>query len=89
MNDVATALNITRNYFSKVFKESFHVTPHEYIARARLKQAEALLRVTNYRISEIADFLGFPDIYTFSKLFKKIYKKTPLQFRNHAKTKNK
>ena len=78
---VADALNITRNHFSKVFKESFHITPHEYINRLKLKNAESLLKTTNYRIYEIAELLNYPDIYTFSKAFKRVYHKTPLEFR--------
>lgn len=81
VGSVADALNITRNHFSKIFKENFQITPHEYINRLKLKNAESLLKTTNYRISEIADLLNYPDIYTFSKAFKRVYKKTPLEFR--------
>lgn len=81
VSDLVAHLNIDRSHFSKIFKKQFGVSPQIYIRNLKLRQAEYLLRYTSYSITMIAEALGFPDIYCFSKLFKKQYRTSPFQFR--------
>lgn len=81
IKDLTSALNIDRSYFSKIFKQRYQTTPHQYILKLRLKAAEKLLVTTNYSISYIVDKLHFTDRYTFTKQFKKKYKFAPLDYR--------
>lgn len=91
VSDLTSFLNIDRSYFSKIFKKRFGSSPQIYIRNLKLRNAEYMLRTTNYSITTIAEALGFTDVYCFSKLFKKRYGYSPLQFRkktlkNNAKT---
>lgn len=81
VQDVAAALNIDRCYFSRIFKNRFQVSPHDYIDRMRLKQAETLLTTTNYSVMQIVEMLNFTDIYSFAKRFKRRYHVSPTQYR--------
>ncbi|MGN1053254.1 MAG: AraC family transcriptional regulator [Candidatus Scatosoma sp.] len=81
VSDLVAHLNIDRSHFSKIFKKQFGVPPQVYIRNLKLRKAEYLLRYTSYSITTIAESLGFPDIYCFSKLFKKQYRTSPFQFR--------
>ena len=81
VQDVADALNIDRSYFTKIFKNRFRTSPHEYIIRLRLREAEILLTSSNYTISQIAEQLNFSDVFSFSKCFKRQYKQSPSQLR--------
>ena len=86
VQDVAAALNIDRCYFSRIFKSRFEVSPHEYINRLRLRQAELLLTTTNYSVMQIAEILNFTDIYSFTKCFKRRYHVSPTQYRKEFMT---
>lgn len=81
VQDVAAALNVDRCYFSRIFKNRFQVSPHEYIDRLRLRQAELLLTTTNYSVMQIVEMLNFTDIYSFAKRFKRRYHVSPTQYR--------
>lgn len=59
----------------------FGLSPANYINGIRLQQAEIMLRTSNKLITEIAFTCGFTDSAYFSKLFKKNYAQSPLQYR--------
>jgi two-component system response regulator YesN len=47
----------------------------------RLEKSKELLRTTNMKSYEIADFVGFKDPHYFAYIFKKIVNMTPSQFK--------
>lgn len=61
------------NSFKKVFKK----TPHQYINSQKMNKAKDLLSTRDFSISEVAFMLNFPDLPTFSKLYKKTYGVSP------------
>lgn len=81
VQDIACNVNLERTYFSKIFKEEENVTIQQYLINVRITQSKALLKQTDYSIKEICTFIGMKDAYYFSKLFKKITKLTPSQYR--------
>lgn len=81
INELAKEVNVSREHFSRLFKEKYNISPHKYIARSRLKLAETMLTTTDLTITQIAEALSFSDIYTFSKTFKSIYRVSPSEFR--------
>ena len=81
VQDIAAELNIDRCHFSRIFKKNFSISPHEYINNLRLREAENLLLMGNYNVSQIVEILNFPDIYSFTKRFKKFFHCSPLQYR--------
>ncbi len=53
----------------------------QFVQQLRMNQAVYLLRDENRRIGEIADALGYADMYTFSKMFKRSMGLSPKSFR--------
>lgn len=49
----------------------------EYLENYRMNQARLLLRTTPLSITDVAEQVGIPDIYYFSKLYKKFYRVSP------------
>jgi AraC-like DNA-binding protein len=43
--------------------------------------ALSMLSDGDFRVSDVAEQLGYADVFTFSKQFKQIYKKSPKNFR--------
>lgn len=86
ISQIADILGLSRSYFCRVFKRQMGMSPQDYIVSYRLEQAEKLLTDTNLSQKEIARRVGYPDVYAFSRMFKRRYGIAPGQFRN-SKTK--
>lgn len=56
------------------------MTVTEYINNEKLYYACELIRNTSMNISEIADYLGYSDVFYFSKLFKKKFGISPSRY---------
>lgn len=67
-------------YFLKVFKSTFYITPHQYLTTIRLSKAKELLK-KNYKVSVVCKRVGFEDIASFSKLFKRLVGVSPFEFK--------
>lgn len=78
--EIAAHCNISGFYFFRSFKQAFTVTPYEYVMSKRLAHAQKLL-LTNTSLTTIAGICGFPDVFTFSKAFKKANGLSPSKFR--------
>lgn len=61
---------ISTVYFRKIFTESFGMPPITYQHKLRISRAKELLHSDYGSISEIAEAVGYKDIYHFSKMFK-------------------
>jgi AraC family transcriptional activator of pobA len=79
--DLAQHTGYSRSRLSELFHEQAGVTMKQYIDEHRAEAAEALLRYSDYNFSRIADTMGFPDLFTFSRFFKRMRGKSPRQFR--------
>jgi AraC-like DNA-binding protein len=81
LNKIAKAVNISANHLSERFKQVTGVNFVEYVARARFEKACDLLRNSNRRISEIGFAVGFQSLSQFNRVFKKLARKSPTQYR--------
>lgn len=68
-------------HFCAEFKKHVGTSPIEYLIRMRLQQARHLLYDRNLSISDIADRVGYHDIFHFSKQFKKHFGMSPRAMR--------
>lgn len=64
------------------FKEEIGLGIPEYVHREKLREAEYLLRHTDYSLSEIASFLNYSSQSYFTQIFKKLRGQTPQKFRD-------
>ncbi len=81
LDDISTALYISKSHIERAFKKEYGQTPIAYWASQRIMQVASMLETTNYSLSEIAQMLGFSDVKYMSKSFKKIKGKTPTEYR--------
>ena len=82
LDEMAKTVGLSTDHFAATFKKYMNVSPGEWVINSRINQAKTLLRYDIKSISQIAENLGYCDIYAFSKQFKKITGLTPKQFRN-------
>ncbi len=81
LNQVAAHVHMNPNYFSAIFKRETGQNYIEFVTRAKLRKAMAMLRETTAKISEIANGIGYEDLKYFNRLFKKFTGLTPSEYR--------
>lgn len=81
LNDVSTHAALSPTYFSKKFKLVTGMGFKEYLNYVRLRHAQTALLTTSNTITDIALENGFNDSNYFKDLFKKVYGKSPREFR--------
>lgn len=78
---LAQHLNLTLDYFSRVFRQTFGCAPREWLVGERIRHAAQRLSESGVRVGTLAEELGYPDIYSFSKQFKKVTGRSPRNYR--------
>lgn len=81
LEDMAKLLYKSRSQTIRLFKESFGITPYQYLIRQRIKTAKMFLRNTSMSIKEIAAELQFADEHYFSNTFKAHVGISPKRYR--------
>jgi len=82
LKGMADELYISPNYLCRLFKRHTNKNLMEYVTGYRMNKAKKYLKDIQYKVSEVAEMTGYNDTKYFSSTFKKIYKMTPLEYRN-------
>ncbi len=80
LHRVAEAAGLSAFHFSRLFKRSAGVTPHQYLIRLRLERAKDLLLRSPESMAHVALQSGFCDQSHFAMHFKRVYGVTPRAF---------
>lgn len=82
LDDVAGNVFLSSGYLSIIFKEETGYTVLEYITYIRMRKAkELILQVPALKVKDIAERLGYNNVQSFIRYFKKYYGETPMAFR--------
>lgn len=81
VNELAEELSYSRSHLSKKFKEMTGENLKAYIDKLRMEKIEEMLRYREFGISDLAAELGFSDIFSFSRFFKKHAGVSPREFK--------
>lgn len=82
ITEVCHSLNLSRGYLHKIFIKEIGQSPKQFLSALRLNKACQLLAETSYSITIIAHSVGYEDVLTFSKAFKKSFNLSPSRYRN-------
>lgn len=78
---IANEYAVSGSYLTKIFREHEGTTPSKFLADYRILMAKKLLADTQLPVKDIALQVGYPDPFHFSKTFKNLTGKSPLQYR--------
>jgi len=81
LKDLADIGYLQTNYFCKVFKNASGMTPMEYVTNYRIQKACNLLSNTDKSVTDVCFEVGFHDSSYFARMFKKLIKTSPSEYR--------
>ncbi|MCT4706013.1 AraC family transcriptional regulator [Enterobacteriaceae bacterium H11S18] len=88
LDELASALGLSRSYTSRIFRQQTGGSIHEYLLTRRIKRSCDLLRNTALSVDDIADAVGFSEVTYFITCFKKLMHQTPLRYRKASQTRS-
>lgn len=83
IEDLAVQAGISRYHFCRKFKKYMGMSPMHFVTLLRIERAKSLLR-SNGPVSAIAFKVGFNDLGSFIRSFKKITGQTPSAYKKTA-----
>ena len=82
VSSLAAMANITPRTLNRRFQASVAMRPVEYIQAVRIEQAKRLLELGDVSIKSLADQVGYDDISSFTRLFKRATELTPKEYQD-------
>lgn len=82
---VARQFGVSPNYLSRVFQLQGSMTFSNYLMHVRADRAKHLLRTYNLKLDDIAARCGYHDTAYFCRVFKRLTKTTPAEYRTQYK----
>lgn len=76
---------ISDGYGFRVFKQTYGISPREYLSKLKINEAKKLLMKPNYSILEIGESLGYTSISNFSRQFKRWTGLSPREFQQKSR----
>lgn len=84
LEDTASAVGISKTYFSRLFKAKTGFGFSDYLAQVRVSEAARLLTDTGLGVTEIALRCGYGDSSYFATVFRRYKGMTPVKYRHSA-----
>lgn len=81
VSEVARECSLSASQFSRAFKSTFKVTPHQWLLEERINHAKQLLAHSTLPLGDISLTVGFNDQPAFSRAFRRAVGTTPGQWR--------
>lgn len=81
IDDICSAINISKHYFCRQFKKDIGMTVMKYILKTRIVLAKSELKKKELSISETSEKFGFSSVSYFCRVFKEEENCSPLQYR--------
>lgn len=85
LDEIAAEVDLSAYHFSRLFKQSTGLAPHQYQIHCRVERAKELLQAGEMAIADIATQVGFYDQSHLSRHFKRIVGVSPKTIRQNSK----
>jgi AraC family transcriptional regulator len=77
LKTVCDLIKLSRSYFSRAFKISTGLAPHQWLLQARIAKAKQLLLESGLQLAQIAVDIGFADQAHFTRTFRRMVGQSP------------
>lgn len=82
LGEIAEHVGINTSYLIRVFKSEMGDTPLQYLTALRMEKAKELLENSRLTVKQISEQLGYNDMRSFVRFFKKAEGCTPNEYRD-------
>lgn len=89
IDELSSKVHLSQAYFQVLYKKAFGITCINEVIDTKIKEAKTLLNSTDLQVNEIAQELGYHEVYHFIRQFKKNTGYTPGAFRKELLRTNK
>ena len=83
LDEMAERLNMSTSYLAHTFKDATGYSPGQYMIWRRIGEAQTLLCITKYPVTQVATMVGYDNTNYFSSLFKKMVEMKPKEYRDY------
>lgn len=84
MEDVAREFHLSQAHIFRVFRQTYHISPINYLIYCRMRQARVLILKHRMSTEDIAKQLAYSNVYHFVRTFKRFFGCTPEQYLKEA-----
>jgi two-component system, response regulator YesN len=85
LNKIAEVAAMEASYFSAFFRRKVGISFRDWLRHVRIQKAVKLLESANYSISAVAFAVGFSDLRTFERAFKRCTGLTARQYKKSVR----
>ena len=85
LRSAAKIASLEEKYFSAYFHQKTGICFKDWVAEVRVTHARAMMKSRAYNLTEIAFAVGFRDLRTFERVFKRRTGMTPRAFKNSVR----
>ncbi len=81
LESISNHIHLNAQYFSRIFKKEMGISCIDYLNQLRINNSCKMLFTTSYPVYRIAIESGFTDASYFSRVFTRLLKETPVEYR--------
>lgn len=81
LQTMAREAGLSPYHFLRTFERLMGVTPHQYVLRARLKEAAMMIMIEPAKVLDVALACGFGDVSNFNRAFRREFGVSPREYR--------
>lgn len=74
---------MSTSYLAHTFKDATGYSPGQYMILRRIGEAQTLLCITKYPVTQVSTMVGYDNTNYFSSLFKKMVAMKPKEYRDY------
>ena len=85
VSELAAMARLSASHFAALFRTQVGVPVLQYQTQLRMARARELLDTSNLPVAQIAEAVGYPDAFYFSRQFRSVHGTTALHYRAQRK----
>jgi transcriptional regulator GlxA family with amidase domain len=89
IEQIASHVGFSHFHFIRFFHRTYGITPHQYLTRKRIEQAQRLLALSELSVTEICMAVGFQSLGSFSTLYRRQTGYSPSEHRTRLQAQQK
>ena len=84
LQDAAKAVGLSPKYLSRIFRQETGKGFSDFKSEVKIEKAKEWLATTGYNVNQISEKLGYQNVESFIRSFKKFVGQTPSEYRKAA-----